>query len=80
MVLPAVDWILGDWLVRRPNAATSGTDIGPLAVLSMSFGYGRSNEWDAVAFLAAIRLNDLVDAGILPIAAAGNTGVSGIFR
>jgi hypothetical protein len=50
-----------------------------MAVLSMSFGYPKSDEWDPVALLMSVRLPDLVNDGILPVAAAGNTGVSGIF-
>jgi hypothetical protein len=79
-ILPALDWILADWLIRRANAVASGSALAPLAVLSMSFGYPKSDEWDPVGFLMAVRLPDLVDAGILPVVAAGNTRVSGIFR
>lgn len=76
-ILNALDWIENDWKIRK---LTLDSALAPLGVLSMSFGYGRSQENDPVGFLASIHLNNLVELGILPVAAVGNDGVSDVPR
>lgn len=76
-VLNALDWIESDWKMRSTGLDAT---LAPLGVLSMSFGYPHSDEWDPVGFLASIKLYNLGELGLLSVAASGNTAVSGIFQ
>jgi hypothetical protein len=77
-VLDALDWILNDW---RGRAASLDPSLAPLGVLSMSFGWPIDTAAPPGYFELRMSrwLRSLVTAGILPVASAGNDGVSNSF-
>ena len=74
MFTVALDWILHDYSTARPSG-------NPLAVLSMSLGYmgiAGDHPW---RIRVETVLQDLVQIGVLPVAATGNdNAVSNRFR
>jgi subtilisin family serine protease len=78
LLLDCLDWIYADWLGR---AASLDPTLAPLGVLSLSLGYP-VNQGELPGYYElrmAAALQRLVDHGILPIASAGNDGVSNFF-
>jgi hypothetical protein len=83
-VIDALDWILSDWRKRVANSDRTlpplNPTLAPLGVLSMSFGTDIDPDPTAppaeYELTMSRKLRDLVDAGILPVASAGNDGVS----